>query len=86
MSRRATGFTGANAIPLGTRNKAIGAKRQFTSSPPRDKDHYDRRDHKPPAISEKASAALKAAQAAAAVTLAKINKNPGMLKAEVFYY
>ena len=59
MSRRSgSGFTGANAIPLGARNKAIGAKRSFTSSPPRE-------EPKPP-VNDSASKAFKAAQAAAA--------------------
>ncbi|XP_076802102.1 splicing factor 1-like isoform X1 [Clavelina lepadiformis] len=71
MSRRqGSSFTGANAIPLGARNKAIGAKRSFTSSPPRDE---------PPrksaagndSVSSNAALALKAAQAAAA-NLAKL--------------
>ena len=34
MSRRGgSGFSGANAIPLGPRNRAIGAKRSFSSAP-----------------------------------------------------
>lgn len=61
MSRRnPSGFTGANAIPLGTRNKAIGAKRSFTSSPPKEE------PVKPNESSIQASQAFKAAQAAAA--------------------
>ena len=62
MSRRnQSGFTGANAIPLGTRNKAIGSKRSFTSSPPKDnsKSGGD-------SASNNAAKAFKAAQAAAA--------------------
>lgn len=46
MSRRGgSGFSGANAIPLGPRNRAIGAKRSFTSSPPEDEPHNN---HMPP--------------------------------------
>ena len=61
MSRRnPSGFTGANAIPLGTRNKAIGAKRSFTSSPPKEE------PVKQSESTNQASQAFKAAQAAAA--------------------
>lgn len=71
MSRRSSGFTGANAIPLGTRNRAIGAKRQFTSSPPRESEQqYERREPQMQP-SDSATIALKAAQAAAA-NLAKL--------------
>ena len=63
MSRRQnSGFTGANAIPLGTRNKAIGAKRSFTSSPPRD----DSKSSSGDSASNQAAMAFKAAKAAAA--------------------
>lgn len=34
MSRKGSGFTGANAVPLGPRNPAIGSKRGFSSDPP----------------------------------------------------
>ena len=72
MSRRqSSGFTGANAIPLGTRNKAIGAKRQFTSSPPRSYDDDMPRSIGSESGNNSAAAALKAAQAAAA-NLAKL--------------
>ena len=76
MSRRGqSGFTGANAIPLGTRNKAIGSKRSFTSSPPRD-DSKSSGD----SASNSAVKAFKAAQAAAA-SLSKLahlgTSNPG---------
>jgi len=78
MSRRnQSGFTGANAIPLGTRNKAIGSKRSFTSSPPRE----DSKSSSGPPLNQ-ASEAFKAAQAAAA-SLAKLaqlgtsNTGPG---------
>lgn len=88
MSRnRGSGFTGANAIPLGTRNRAIGAKRSF-SSPPRELQQQllppqpPPQPPQPPAYvqvppprptqpSDSAAIALKAAQAAAA-NLAKL--------------
>nr|NP_001123334.1 zinc finger protein ZF(CCHC)-13 [Ciona intestinalis]FAA00134.1 TPA: zinc finger protein [Ciona intestinalis] len=70
MSRRqSSGFTGANAIPLGTRNKAIGAKRGFSSSPPREDE--PKKGMGSVAASNNATIALKAAQAAAA-NLAKL--------------
>lgn len=70
------GFTGANAIPLGPRNPAIGAKRSFSSVPPPEQPSLLRQPLPPappgpPQISGKAAEALRAAQAAAANLQAK---------------
>nr|XP_039249211.1 splicing factor 1-like [Styela clava] len=75
MSRRGSGFTGANAIPLGPRNPAIGSKRTFSATPPSEKQPSLLKPQMPPPQqhsqpspqqSSNAAAALRAAQAAAA--------------------
>lgn len=74
MSRKS--FTGANAVPLGPRNPAIGAKRTFSAEPP--PASYNQPSpfpikHEENKVSSNAAAALRAAQAAAA-NLAKLQK------------